>query len=70
MGDSGRLWCRATSNLTGFQRRFWRFGAEPGQDEVSEKVPEGFGGELGQVQRGSGEGSGEGSGKSWCSQVQ
>jgi len=38
------------------QRRFRRFGAEPGQDEVSEKVPEGFSGEPGQVQRGSGEG--------------
>ena len=44
---SGRLWCRARSGSTGFQRRFrrrsGRFVAEPGQ-----------------VQRGSGEGSGEG----------
>ena len=32
-------------------------------NEFLEKVPEGCGGEPGQVQRGSGEGSGEGSGR-------
>ena len=70
----------ARPGSTGFRRRFpekvWealvqsevRFNRVPEQvlEKVPEKVPEGFGGEPGQVQRGSGEGTGEGSGRSWC----
>ena len=76
---SGRLWCRAASGSTGFQRRFRRRGSlwcrsrscsrgialvqsRARFSEVPEKVPEGFGWESGQVQRGSREGSGG----LWC----
>ena len=53
-----RLWLRIGPGSTRLQSwpigstRFWK------------KVPEGFGGESGQVQRGSGKGFGEGSGRS------
>jgi len=44
---SGRLWCRASSDSTGFRR-----------EKVPEKVPASLGAKQGQVQRGSGEGLG------------
>ena len=53
------LW-RAGPGSTRFRRRFRKALVESRArfNEVPEKVPEGFGGEPGQVQRGSGEGSG------------
>ena len=71
---SGVCWCRRQSGSTRFRKvpekvplfRKALVQSRARFNEVPEKVPEGFGGEPGQVQRGSGEGSGEGSGRSWC----
>ena len=52
------LWCVLVHASDPVQRARFR--------KVPEKVPEGLGGEPGQVQRGFGAGSGEGSGRSWC----
>ena len=56
---SGKVWCRATSGLAGFRRRFRRdLARSRASFNVPEKVLEGFGAQPGWVQGRSGEGSG------------